>query len=268
MADPEPNPTTEAPPEPPERGRMSFFDHLTELRDRIIWSLVSAGVGLVIALFFTERIMKYLVEHIIKVKPVFTTPTEAFWTYMKVAMILGLFISMPAILYQVWKFVAPGLHSHERKYAAPFILVSSVLFLLGGAFAILVVVPFAMQFLVNFGQQQGLQPMISISSSIDFILKFTLAFGLVFELPVVITILSMIGVVTPQFLSRNRKYAILINFVIAAMLTPTPDLFNQILMAAPMCVLYEVGIICARIFGRKRQPKPEAAAASEETPAV
>ncbi len=268
MADPEPNPTTDTAPDEQERGRMSFFDHLTELRSRIIWSLVSAGVGLAVALFFTETVMKYLVEHIIKVKPVFTTPTEAFWTYMKVAMIMGLFVSMPAILYQVWKFVAPGLHAHERKYAAPFILVSSLLFLLGGAFAIFVVVPFAMQFLVNFGQQQGLQPMISISSSIDFIVKFTLAFGLVFELPVVITILSMIGVVTPQFLSRNRKYAILINFVIAAILTPTPDIFNQTLMAAPMCLLYEVGIICARIFGRKRQPKPEAAAASEETPAA
>jgi sec-independent protein translocase protein TatC len=266
MADPEPNPTTEAAPDAQERGRMSFFDHLTELRSRIIWSLVSAGVGLAVALFYTERVMKYLVDHIIRVKPVFTTPTEAFWTYMKVAMIMGLFVSMPAILYQVWKFVAPGLHSHERKYAAPFILVSSLLFLLGGAFAIFGVVPFAMQFLVNFGQQQGLQPMISISSSIDFILKFTLAFGLVFELPVVITILSMIGVVTPKFLSKNRKYAILINFVIAAILTPTPDIFNQTLMAAPMCVLYEVGIICARIFGRNRRGKPEATPPSEKTP--
>jgi sec-independent protein translocase protein TatC len=268
MADQDPAPLAAAEAEEKDSGKMSFFDHLTELRTRIIWSLVSAGVGLVIALFFTEWVMKYLVEHIIMVKPVFTTPTEAFWTYMKVAVILGLFISMPAILYQVWKFVAPGLHSHERKYAAPFILVSSVLFLLGGAFAIFGVVPFAMRFLVNFGQQQGLQPMISISSSIDFILKFTLAFGLVFELPVVITILSMMGVVTPKFLSRNRKYAILINFIIAAILTPTPDIFNQSLMAAPMCLLYEVGIICARIFGRKPQAKPAEAPASEGTAAT
>ncbi|HET8576751.1 MAG TPA: twin-arginine translocase subunit TatC [Methylomirabilota bacterium] len=266
MADQDPAQLTTA--EAEDSGKMSFFDHLTELRTRIIWSLVSAGVGLVIALFFTESVMKYLVEHIIKVKPVFTTPTEAFWTYMKVAVILGLFISMPAILYQVWKFVAPGLHSHEKKYAAPFILVSSMLFLAGGAFAIFGVVPFAMRFLVNFGQQQGLQAMISISSSIDFILKFTLAFGLVFELPVIITILSMMGVVTPQFLSRNRKYAILINFAIAAMLTPTPDIFNQSLMAAPMCLLYEVGIICARIFGRKPRAKPAEAPASEGTAAT
>ena len=241
-------------------GKMSFFDHLTELRTRIMWSLGAAGVGLAIALFFTDRVMKYLIGHVLKVKPVFTTPTEPFWTYMKVAMILGLFIAMPMVLWQVWSFVAPGLHKHERRYATPFVIIGSLLFLLGGAFALLVIMPFALQFLVNFGQQQDLQAMLTISSSIDFILKFTLAFGLVFEMPVVITLLSMIGVVTPQFLSKNRKYAILINFIVAAVLTPTPDVINQTLMAGPLCILYEVGIISARIFG-KRAAKAAAAAA-------
>ena len=244
-----------------DEGRMSFFDHLAELRTRILWSLGATAVGLVIALFFTERLMKYLVDHVLRIKPVFTTPTEAFWTYMKVAMIAGLFIAMPVVLWQVWAFIAPGLHKHERKYAAPFVILGTLLFILGGAFALLVVVPFAVQFLVGFGQQQGLQPMISISSSVDFVLKFTLAFGLVFELPVIITLLSMIGVVTPQFLSKNRKYAILINFIIAAVLTPTPDVFNQTLMAGPLIILYEVGIISARIFGRRAAK----AAAAEAT---
>src|SRR5262244_401103 len=224
-------------------GKMSFMEHLGELRTRIMWSLASAGVGLAIALFFTKPVMRYLIEHIIRVKPVFTSPTEAFWTYMKIALILGVFISMPALLWQVWKFVAPGLHQHEKRYAAPFVLVSSVLFLLGGAFALFLVVPFAMRF----------------------VLKFTLAFGLVFELPVVITILSMIGVVTPQFLAQKRKYAILINFIIAAILTPTPDIFNQTLMAAPMCLLYEIGIICARVFGRKPTIQPVPTAASGDS---
>jgi sec-independent protein translocase protein TatC len=242
-----------------DAGKMSFFDHLTELRTRIMWSLGAAGVGLLISLYFTERVMRYLIDHVLRIKPVFTTPTEAFWTYMKVAMILGLFIAMPVVLWHVWGFVAPGLHKHERKYAVPFVLIGSLLFLMGGAFALLVVVPFAVQFLVNFGVQQGMQAMLSISSSIDFVLKFTLAFGLVFELPVVITLLSMLGVVTPQFLSKNRKYAILINFVIAAILTPTPDVLNQSLMAGPLIILYEVGIISARIFGKK-SPKPAPAA--------
>jgi sec-independent protein translocase protein TatC len=242
-----------------EHGKMSFFDHLTELRTRIVWSLVPAGVGLFIALYFTSSVIRYLSSHL-KTELVFTTPTEAFWTYMKVAMIMGLFIAMPVILWNVWAFVAPGLHKHERKYAAPFVIVGSLLFIAGGAFALFVIVPFAINFLVSFGQEQGLKAMITVSSYIDFILKFTLAFGVVFEMPVVITLLSMLGIVTPQFLSKNRKYAILINFVIAAILTPTPDIVNQSLMAGPLIVLYEVGIICARVVGRK---KAKAAATQE-----
>jgi sec-independent protein translocase protein TatC len=254
MSEPETNASPEA-VGADELGKMSFFDHLTELRTRIVWSLVPAGVGLLISLYFTTTVMRFLSGHL-KTELVFTTPTEAFWTYMKVAMIMGLFIAMPIILWNVWAFVAPGLHKHERKYAAPFVIIGSLLFIGGGAFAMLVVVPFAISFLVSFGQDQGLKPMITISSYIDFILKFTLAFGVVFEMPVVITLLSMLGVVTPQFLSKNRKYAILINFVIAAILTPTPDIVNQSLMAGPLIVLYEVGIICSRVVARRKARRP------------
>jgi len=246
-----------------DEGKMSFFEHLTELRTRIVWSLIPAGVGLIIALYFTDRIMVFLQRPLAKLKtpPVFLTPTEYFWTYMKVAMIAGLFVAMPVVLWNVWAFIAPGLHKHERKYAAPFVIIGSLLFCLGGAFALLVVIPFAVQFLVNFGVEKGAQPMISIASYTDFILKFTLAFGVVFELPVIITLLSMLGVVTPQFLSKNRKYAILINFIIAAVLTPTPDAINQTLMAGPLIILYEIGIISARIFGKRAAP-------AESTPAT
>ena len=240
-----------------EHGKMSFFDHLTELRNRIVWSLIPSAVGLGISLYFTPAVMKFLTRDL-KTELVFTTPTEAFWTYMKVAMIMGLFIAMPIILWNVWAFVAPGLHKHERKYAAPFVIIGSCLFLAGGAFALFVVVPFAISFLVTFGQDQGLRAMITVSSYIDFILKFTLAFGVVFEMPVVITLLSMLGVVTPQFLSKNRKYAILINFVIAAVLTPTPDIVNQSLMAGPLIILYEVGIICSRVVSRKKKARTPA----------
>jgi sec-independent protein translocase protein TatC len=256
MGEPEPSANPEA-AGADEHGKMSFFDHLTELRTRIVWSLVPAGIGLLISLYFTTAVMRFLSGHL-KTELVFTTPTEAFWTYMKVAMIMGLFIAMPIILWNVWAFVAPGLHKHERKYAAPFVIIGSLLFIGGGAFAMLVVVPFAISFLVSFGQDQGLKPMITISSYIDFILKFTLAFGVVFEMPVVITLLSMLGVVTPQFLSKNRKYAILINFIIAAVLTPTPDIVNQSLMAGPLIILYEVGIICSRVVARKKARPPAA----------
>ncbi len=135
----------------------------------------------------------------------------------------------------------------------PFVLVGSVFFLLGASFALFVVIPFAMRFLVSF-PGKDLAPMISVGAYVDFVLKFTLAFGAVFELPVIITIAARLGVVTPQMLSKNRKYAILINFIIAAVLTPTPDIFNQTLMAGPLCILYELGIISARLFGRRPAP--------------
>lgn len=239
-------------------GKMSFMEHLGELRTRIMWSVASAGVGIIIAFFITDPAMRFISRPLLSMKTelVFTSPTEAFWTWMKVAMVLGIFISMPGILLQVWKFVAPGLHEHEKKYAAPFIIIGSLLFLAGGAFAMLIIIPYASTFLVTFGQEKGWKPMLTVSSYTDFVIKFALAFGVVFELPVVITILSLIGVVTPQFLSKNRKYAILVNFVIAAILTPTPDMINQTLMAGPLCILYEVGIICARLASRKRKAAP------------
>jgi sec-independent protein translocase protein TatC len=253
-----------------DEGKMSFFDHLAELRTRIVWSLVGSGIGLLIALIFADRIIKFISRPLAArgTELVFTSLTEGFWTYMKVAMVTGVFIASPIVLWNVWAFVAPGLHKHERRYAGPFVIIGSVLFLLGGAFALLVIVPYAAQFLLNFGQGMGLRPMITLMSYVDFVLKFTLAFGLVFEMPVAITLLAMIGVVTPEFLSKNRKYAILINFVIAAMLTPTPDAFNQSLMAGPLIVLYEVGIVSARLVRRARKRAADAAVAEAAAPAA
>jgi sec-independent protein translocase protein TatC len=218
--------------------------------------------GTFIALFFAERITDFLARPVTKLgyKLVFTAPAEAFWVQMKVALICGLFISAPGILWQVWAFIAPGLHEHERKYAIPFVFIGTIMFLLGGAFSLLVVTPYAIAFLLSYARET-LQPMITLENHVDFLLKFTLAFGGVFELPLIITILSRMGVVTPKMLSRNRKYAILGAFIAGAILTPTPDAFNQALMAGPLILLYEVGIVCARLFGRKRVapvPQPEA----------
>ena len=246
-------------PDDRAEGRMSFFDHLAELRKRIIWSLIPTLIGLIVCFRFSDRILYFMRRPLEKmnVQLVALTPTEAFWTSMKLSMIAGLFVAMPVILWQVWAFVSPGLHRHERRFAIPFVLIGSLLFLGGAAFALLVVVPFAIQFLLNFGREQGIQPMISVSSHVDFVIKFTLAFGLVFELPLALTLLSLLGLVTPAFLNRNRKYAILINFIIAAVLTPTPDIFNQALMAGPLCLLYEVGIVSAWIFARRKKPKTD-----------
>jgi len=247
-----------------DEGKMSFLEHLGELRTRIVWSLIPSVIGLMVAFHFSDHILKFIARPLAKTNSelVALAPTEAFWTSMKLSMVAGLFLAMPVILWQVWAFVAPGLHKNERKYAGPFVIVGSLLFVAGGAFALLVVVPFAVTFLVQFGQAQGIKSMISVERHVDFVVKFTLAFGLVFELPVVITLLSLIGIVTPRFLSKNRKYAILINFIIAAVLTPTPDMVNQALMAGPLCLLYEVGIVAAWLVTRRKRPEPAGAPTS------
>ena len=252
-----------------DEGKMSFLEHLGELRTRIVWSLIPTAVGLIVAFRFSDRILQFIRRPLDRanVQLVALTPTEGFWTSMKISMVMGVILAMPVILWQVWAFIAPGLHKHERRFAGPFVIVGSVLFLLGAAFALLVVMPFGVEFLLNFTKEQGIQPMISVSSHVDLVIKFTLGFGLVFELPLVLTMLSRMGIVTPQFLSKNRKYAILVNFVIAAVLTPTPDILNQSLMAGPLIVLYEVGILAARVFG-KRSPKavPDPEPAESEPP--
>ena len=253
-----------------DEGKMSFLEHLGELRTRIIWSLVPSAVGLLVAFHYSDKVLLYLRRPLdrVNVQLVALTPTESFWTSMKISMVVGVILALPVILWQVWAFIAPGLHKHERRFAGPFVIIGTVLFLLGATFALLVVMPFGVEFLLNFTKQQGIQPMISVSSHVDLVIKFTLGFGLVFELPLVLTMLSRMGIVTPKFLAKNRKYAILVNFVIAAILTPTPDILNQSLMAGPLIVLYEIGILAARIFGR-RSPKaePVAAPAEESDPA-
>ena len=238
--------------------KMPFLEHLGELRTRIVRGLLSLLVGTVIALPFSEKIVDYLARPVTKLgyKLVFTAPAEAFWVQMKVGLIVGLFIAAPGILYQVWAFIAPGLHQHEKKYAGPFVVIGSLLFIIGGAFSLFVVTPYAIAFLLSYARE-SLTPMITLENHIDFLLKFTLAFGAVFELPLVITILARVGVVTSKQLAKNRKYAILGAFIAGAVLTPTPDAFNQTLMAGPLILLYEVGIICARIFGRRAAPVAE-----------
>ncbi len=238
-----------------DESRMSFMEHLGELRTRIVRSLLAVLVGLGIALPFSQQIMDYLAKPARSTghNLVFLSLTEAFWVQMKIGLIVGLFIATPAILWQVWRFISPGLHVHEKKYAGPFVVVGSLLFIGGGAFSLKVVTPFAIQFLLSY-ERPGLQAMISIGSYVDFLLKFTLAFGAVFELPLIITVLARLGIVTAKMLAKNRKYAVLGAFIAGAVLTPTPDMFNQTLMAGPLIILYEVGIVCARIFGKRAQP--------------
>jgi sec-independent protein translocase protein TatC len=257
--------------------RMSFFSHLEELRKRILISLVAIAIGFILTFRFSETILRFLKRPLTtdlvfsRTSPflrslprpgaaidlIFLAPAEAFWMHMKIAMLTGLLLVLPVILHQIWRFIAPGLLPHEKKYAVPFVVLATIFFFFGLAFCFYFVLPFALNFLLTY-KTENLKPMISIGNYVDFTSKFLLAFGLIFELPLVIGVAAKMGLVTPQGLSRNRKYAILVNFTIAAILTPTPDVFNQTLMALPMCVLYEVGILAARFLAKKP------AAASQE----
>jgi len=258
-----------------ETKMMTFFEHLGDLRKKIVVSLIATCVTFVVAFSYSEYIMKFLMfplrynldfsvkkmyiyfapqDKLQSMKLIFLSPAEGFWINMKIAFVAALILALPVIFQQLWSFISPGLHGKEKKYVVPFVFVATCLFLTGAAFCFFIVLPFAMSFLLTYKTGDFMMPMLSVGQYVDFCLKFILAFGAVFELPIFIVFFTRIGVVTPQTLAKHRKYAILIAFVVAAILTPTPDAFNQTLMALPMIVLYEVGIIAARIFVR---PKAE-----------
>ena len=228
---------------------MPLLGHLGELRKRLIRAALAVGVGASASLYWSDELMRWLMRRA-GVELVFLSPAEAFWVSLKVALIFGLFLALPVVFYQLWRFISPGLRPKERRYGIGFVFSSTAFFILGATFCMFVVLPFGLRFLFQYGEGIGLKPMISIGAYVDFVIKFLLAFGLIFELPLVITFLARLGLLTPAFLARNRKYAVLIAFVVGAFLTPTPDIFNQSLMAVPLIVLYEIGIWSARIFGR------------------
>ncbi len=229
---------------------MPITGHLRELRGRLIASGVALLVCWATAFSFADRIRGSL-GRTLEVPLVFLSPEEVLWSDLKVSLFVGFLMSLPVILYQGWRFVAPGLLPAERRAYFPFLLLSALFFLIGIGFAYGVAIPFALRFLIDYGRQNGVTPQLSISMYVDFHLKFLIAFGLVFELPVAMMLVSRTGLLTPAFLAHNRKYAVLLAFLIAALLTPTPDIFNQCLMAVPLILLYEAGILAIRIFGKK-----------------
>ena len=200
---------------------------------------------------------------------VFLSATEPFFTYLKIAALAGVILALPVILWQLWAFIAPGLYKHEKRYAVPFVLASFACFACGTYFGFTYVFPTVFQFLINFGVGSAdMQAMLSIGTYLSFASKLLLAFGLVFELPIIIFFLARLGVVDHLWLKRNRKYALLLAFVIGAMLTP-PDVLSQTALAIPFIILYEVGIVVARLFGKRRDDSDLAeteAAASDESP--
>jgi sec-independent protein translocase protein TatC len=222
---------------------LTLVQHLEELRRRIIICLVAIFVCGIFCFFYSDKILAVLSKPIGKF--VFIKPTEAFITRIKVAFYSGVFVSMPVIIYQIWKFVKPGLIEIERRTLSLVIPFSYLLFIAGVVFAFFVVLPTGMKFLLNYGTE-NIQPMISISSYISFVMIFLLAFGFIFQLPLVVLVLTKLGIITPKWLVKNRKYAILIIFIIAGIITPGPDIFSQFMMAIPTLLLYEVSILIAK----------------------
>jgi len=233
--------------------KMPFMEHLGELRTRIMRSLFWLLGGTFIALFRAEQITDYLARPVTKLgyKLVFTAPAEAFWVQMKVALIVGIFIASPGILWQVWAFIAPGLYRREKRYVVPFIISTVLLFCSGGLFGYKIVFPAALDFLISYSKQ--FQPMITIGEYTNLFLAIIIGMGLIFEMPILIFFLSLMGIVSAGWMWRNMRYSILVIFIIAAIVTPTTDILNMCIFAAPMIALYVVSIAIAWAFHPKQR---------------
>ncbi len=247
-----------------EGGRMPFMAHLEELRNRLMYSLYAVAGVFVVAFIFKEKLYSWLVIPLRAALPpgsklIYTNPAEAFFTYIKLAFLAGVIGASPIIFFQMWRFIGPGLHSHEKKAVWPFVVTSSALFLVGSAFAFKIVFPFAFQFFMSFATDY-IQPMISVKEYLSFSMMLLFAFGIVFQMPLVLVFLARLGVVNSGMLRRNRKYAILIMFVVGALFTP-PDPLTQILLAVPLIALFELSIWLVRSTEKKkaqRQAEAEA----------
>src|SRR6204780_2751799 len=230
---------------------MGFLDHLEELRKRIVYSVIAIAVGFFACWGYAERIygvmqrpiMDALARNHLSAKLVYVNPTEPFNLYLKVGLMAGLFVTSPFLLYQIWCFISPGLYRHEKKYVLPFMVSTIGLFLAGGYFGYQVVLPQALVFLIGFGKD--FQPMITLSEYSSLFLTIYVGLGVIFGMPIVVFFLARMGIVSPGWMWPNIRYAILAIFVIAAIITPTPDILNMCIFAAPMVALYVLSIAIA-----------------------
>ncbi len=240
--------------------KQPFLNHLEELRKRLIACAIAVGIGFAGCYFFSERIFQLLIRPLKDVMPegdplIFTSLPEMFLTYLKVALVSGILLTAPFLFYQMWLFIAPGLYRNEKSLVIPFVIASTILFIGGALFGYFVVFPFGFKFFIGFSNE-SVKALPSVKQYFGFALKLLFAFGAVFELPVVIFFLSKLGLVTPQLLKEKRKYAILLTFVTAAILTP-PDVVTQCMMAGPLIILYEVGIVVSRFAHKKEMAEEE-----------
>lgn len=248
------------PPEGPEDDvHLSLRDHLLELRQRLKWAVIWLGLGFCAAYYWSQPIFHYMMMPVFNALPAgekalhFSSSIEPFMIYLKVGLYAGLFVAFPMIFWQVWLFIAPGLYRRERRKVLPFVLAATVFFIGGAVFCYKVILPPAFEFLIN-AAGPDIKPVLMMDDQLSLVMMMLLAFGIIFELPLILTLLAMIGLVDYKFLSKYRRHAIVVNVIIAAVVTPTGDPFNLALMALPMLLCYELGILGAWIFGKKDTP--------------
>jgi sec-independent protein translocase protein TatC len=237
---------------------MTFLEHLEDLRKRIFLAFISVFIAIIPAYIYSKNIFEFLSRPVNQYLPegtklAFRTLTEPFMLYLKVAFLTALFGAAPIIFYQIWKFIAPGLYQKEKKYVVPFVVFTTVFFFGGAAFGYYVAYPFACRFFINLGSD--FQPVITVNDFFSLTIKMLLGIGLVFEMPTLVFFLSRMGIITSRWMIKNFKYAVLAVFIVAAIITPSPDMVNQTIIAVPMLLLYGISILVALIFGRERKKR-------------
>ncbi len=252
-----------------EKGGMKFLEHAEELRRRIIFSIIPVVVFLVPCYTFSEQLFELLMRPVIQSLPggsslIFTRPAEGFLTYLKVSLFFSFLLSVPFIVYNIWKFVSPALYKEEKRIVVPVVVSATLCFAAGVLFCYMVAAPEGLGFLLGEYSTEHVRALPSIKDALSFLTALMVGFGVVFEFPLIIFILARLGIVTSEFLARQRKYALLVNAVIAAFITPTTDAISMMFMLVPLFIFYELGIVIAKFFGKERQKEEESEERSSE----
>ncbi len=243
---------------PEDDVHLTLMQHLEDLRRRLKWALLWIVIGFLVCYHWAKDLFHVLMRPVLASLPEgekalhFSSSIEPFMIYLKVGLYAGLFVAIPAVLYQVWAFVAPGMYHREQRAIVPFVVSSSLMFLIGSAFCYFVILPPAFHFLIVEAAGPDIKPVLMMSDQLGLVLTLLVAFGIVFEIPLVLTSLSMLDIVNWRWLAKYRRHAIVVNVIIAAIVTPTGDPFNLALMAVPMILCYELGILGARLFAKKK----------------